>query len=153
MPQFQGLPRAVLVAISRASGDAYREIDGEELVAELARMGHEPEGVGLYNLLFRLREGGFVEFAAASGMDPRKIELIRLGVPGRQEVEGCPRESGVSAADVEALIRAFEAHARDPDVPEPERDKARAVASAGRDLGIDVAGSVIASWLRTIGVA
>jgi len=82
----------------------------------------------------------------------RKVELVRLGVPGRQEVEGWPRESGVSAADVEALIRAFEAQVGNPSVPEPERDKARAVANAGRDLGIDVAGGVITDWLRSIGI-
>jgi hypothetical protein len=143
----------VLVAISHVSGDTYREIEGSELVAELARMGYEPDGPALVNLMFQLKDAGYMDFAAVGGMDPANLDLIRLGERGRQEVEGWPRESGVSAADVEALIRAFEAHARDPDVPEPERDKARAVASAGRDLGIDVAGSVIASWLRTIGVA
>jgi hypothetical protein len=50
MPQFQGLPRAVLVAISNASGETYREIDGNELMAELAHRG-QPEPEALSKLL------------------------------------------------------------------------------------------------------
>jgi hypothetical protein len=45
--------------------------------------------------------------------------LIRLAPRGRQVVEGWPRDSGVPAADVEALIRAFEAHAGDRTCPIP----------------------------------
>jgi hypothetical protein len=153
MPEFQGLPRAALVAISRVSGDTYREIEGAELVAELARMGHEPEGPALVNLMFQLKDAGYMDFAAVGGMDPANLDLIRLGERGRQEVEGWPKASGVSAADVEALIRSFEEYANDPHVPEQQRRRAGAIASAGRDLGIDVAGSVIASWLRAIGIA
>lgn len=152
MPEFQGLPRAVLMAISRASGETYRDIDGAELMAELGRMGHEPDPIGLHNLMFRLRDSGYVEFHAAFGNDPAGLALIRLGEAGRQEVEGWPRSPGVSAADVDALIAAFEAHANNPDVPESERRTASTAASAARDLGVDVAGGVITSWLRSIGI-
>jgi hypothetical protein len=89
--QFQGLPRAVLVAISHVSGDTYREIEGSELVAELARMGHEPDGPALVNLMFQLKDAGYMDFAAVGGMDPANLDLIRLGERGRQEVEGWPR--------------------------------------------------------------
>jgi hypothetical protein len=58
----------------------------------------------------------------------------------------------VSAADVEALIRAFEDHADNPEVPEPERRTARAAASYVRDLSVDVAGSILSVWLRSIGI-
>jgi hypothetical protein len=153
VPQFQGLPRAVLVAISRVSGETYREINGNELMAELARMGHEPEPEALRNLLFHLKDdGSYVWFEAVGGLDPRNLELIRLGERGRQQVEGWPTPSGVSVADVEALIRAFEEHANDPDVPEPERRKAAAVASYVRDLSVEVAGSILPAWLRAIGL-
>jgi hypothetical protein len=153
MPQFQGLPRAVLVAISSVSGETYREINGDELMAELARMGHKPEPEALSNLLFRLRDdGGYVWFEAVGGLDPRNLHLIRLGERGRQQVEGWPTPGGIAMADVEALIRAFEEHARNPDVPEPERRKARAVASYIRDLSVEVAGSILPAWLRTIGL-
>lgn len=54
MAQFSGLPRAVLVAISNVSGETYREINGTELMAELARMGHEPKPEALSNLLNEL---------------------------------------------------------------------------------------------------
>ena len=152
VPQFQDLPRAVLVAISRASGDQFRDVEGDELVAELERMGHTPEPIALYNLMFRLRDDGFVDFRSAMGMDPRGFNLIRLGERGRQEVDGWPTPGRISTADVEALISAFEQYADDPSRPEPERRKASAIASAGRDLSIDVAGSILTAWLRSIGL-
>jgi hypothetical protein len=153
MPQFQGLPRAVLVAISKVSGDTYREINGNELMAELARMGYEPAPEALNGLLTRLKDdGGFVWFESVSGLDPGRLDLIRLGERGRQEVEGWPKPGEVSTADVEALIGAFEERANDPDVPEPERRNAAAVVSYLRDLSVDVAGSIVSAWLRGIGV-
>jgi DNA-binding PadR family transcriptional regulator len=152
MPQFSGLPRAVLVAISNVSGETYREINGTELMAELARMGHEPEPEALSNLLNELKDAGFVWFEAVGGLDPRRLDLIRLAEGGRQEVEAWPKPGAVSAADVEALIRAFEDHADNPEVPEPERRTARAAASYVRDLSVDVAGSILSVWLRSIGI-
>lgn len=152
MTDFQGLPRAVLVAISRASGDMYRDIDGEELVRELAQAGHEPESIALYNLMFQLRDAGFLAFSAGGGMDIENFGLIRLDTLGRQEVEGWPTSARVSAGDVEALIRAFEAHAQNPDAPSQDRQKAGQAASAARDLGVEVTGSIVASWLRGIGI-
>jgi DNA-binding PadR family transcriptional regulator len=153
-PQFQGLPRAVLIAISNVSGERYREINGTELMTELARMGHEPDPEGLYNLLRRLQDdGGYVSCDFGGGRpDPRKLDLIRLGERGRQQVEGWPTPSGIAVADVEALIRAFEEHAQNPAVPKPERDKAAAVASYIRDLSVAVAGSILPAWLRGIGL-
>jgi DNA-binding PadR family transcriptional regulator len=95
-PQFQGLPRAVLVAISRATGESYEDINGRELIDELARMGHHPESTHLYNLMFRLRDdGGYVSFRAAMGQTAESLHFIRLAEAGRQEVEGWPRASGV----------------------------------------------------------
>jgi hypothetical protein len=153
MPQFQGLPRAVLVAISTLSGDQYREVDGKELRAELARNGYDPDSVGLYNLMFRLRDdGGYVEFHGAGFGDIEACDLIRLGEAGRQEVEGWPRSGEMAGADVEALLQAFEERANDQDSPEAERDKASRAATALRDVGVEVTGNVIASWLRALGI-
>jgi hypothetical protein len=99
-----------------------------------------------------LKDAEYIQFAASGEMDPRKFELMRLGEPGRQEVEEWPKAGGVSAADVEALIRAFQEHADDPDVSESERRKARAVADYVRDLSVEAAGSILPAWLRSIGV-
>jgi hypothetical protein len=68
MPTFQGLPRAVLHAISKASGESYRDVTGEELIAELKQLGYEPDDVTLYNLMFRLRDDGdYVSFSPSGG--------------------------------------------------------------------------------------
>ena len=153
MPQFQGLPRAVLVAISSLSGDDCRDVNGSELKAELARNGYDPDPQGLYNLMFRLRDdGGYVDFHGAGFGDIEACDLIRLGEAGRQEVEGWPRSGRVSPADVEALLRAFEEKANDQDAPKSDRDKAKSAARALRDVGVEVTGNVIASWLRALGV-
>jgi hypothetical protein len=152
LAQFQDLPRAVLLAISNLSGDQYRDVEGDELVAELRRQGHEPDPIAVRNLMDRLSDDGYVTFSAAFGIGPKALSLIRLADRGRQEVEGWPKPGAISAADVKALIRAFEEHSKDPDVPETERRKTDAIASAGRDLGVDVVGNVIASWLRSIGI-
>jgi hypothetical protein len=38
--------------------ESYNYIDGRELIAELANMGHEPEPMALRNLMFALRDVG-----------------------------------------------------------------------------------------------
>jgi hypothetical protein len=153
MAAFQGLPRAILVAISRASGESYRGVDGTELMAKLNEAGHEPSLVALHNVMDRLRDAGYIDFKAMwGGGDADALQFIRLELPGRQEVEGWPSGATIAAADVEALIQAFEAYAEDPDVPEARRGKAAEAARAARDLGVEVAGNVVASWLRSIGV-
>jgi DNA-binding PadR family transcriptional regulator len=151
MPGFE-FPRAVLMAISNLSGDTYRDVDGTELMPELERIGHERSPDAVRNLLDRLKEDHYVDFYAAMGGSPDALSFIRLAEKGRQEVQGWPKASGISAADVEALLRAFETYANDPSTPEPERRKAGVIASTGRDLGVEVAGSVITSWLRSLGV-
>jgi hypothetical protein len=152
MPEFQGLPRAVLVAISRASGESYKDIDGRELMAELASMGHEPEPTALRDLMFRLRDDGFVEMRASGfGAGPEGMALIRLGLRGRQEVEGWPTGVGPSPADIQALIAVLLEQADDPDVPEPQRGKLRAAGEALRDVGVEVTGNVVTTWLRSLG--
>ena len=83
------LARAVLVAISNLSGDRYRDVEGDELVAELRRQGHQPDLIAVRNLMERLRDDGYVTFSAAFGIGP-KPSLIRLADRGRQEVEGWP---------------------------------------------------------------
>jgi hypothetical protein len=154
MPSFQGLPRAVLQAISNVSGESYRDVDGTELVAELARLGFEPDNITLYNLMFRLRDnGGYLEFYAGGGMELANMGLIRLSEPGRQEVEGWPVTPGaVSGADVETLLSVLEARSQDTDVPEPERRKAKAALGALRELGVQVTGEIVTTWLRHLGV-
>ena len=151
MPQFEDA-RAVLVAISNLSGDQYRAVAGHELVPELRRQGHQPDPIAVRNLMGLLSDDGYVTFRAALGSGPEALSFIRLADRGRQEVEGWPKPGAISAADIEALIRAFEEHSKDPDVPEAERRNAGAIASAGSDLSVDVVGSVIASWLRSIGI-
>jgi hypothetical protein len=154
MPAFQGLPRAVLQAISNASGESYGDIDGPQLIAELARLGFEPDHIALYNLMFRLRDnGGYLEFYAGGGMELTNMGLIRLGEPGRQEVEGWPVVPGaVSEADVAALLEVLQERSEDSDVPEPERRKATVALAALRDLGVQVTGEIVTVWLRHLGV-
>ena len=154
MPTFQGLPRAVLQAISNASSESYRDVDGPELVAELAHLGFEPDDITLYNLMFRLRDnGGYLEFYAGGGMELAKMGLIRLCEPGRQEIEGWPVTPGaVSGADVEALLSVLQARSEDADVAEPERRKATVALGALRDLGVQVTGEIVTTWLRHLGV-
>jgi hypothetical protein len=143
----------VLVAISNLSGESYRDVEGTELLSELARMGHEPDPVALHNLMFRLRDdGGYVTFHASWSSDPAGLTLIRLGEAGRQEVEGWPKSAGISSAEIEVLLRAFQERADDPNVPEPERGKAATAATALRDVGVEATGSVVASWLRSMGI-
>jgi hypothetical protein len=150
VPAFQDLPRAILIAISTLSGDEHRDVDGEELLAELARMGHEPSNVALGNVMFALRDdGGYVSWSRGGDGD---FFLIRLRERGRQEVQGWPREAGVSAADVERLFSVLQARADDPDVPETERGRASAALGALRDLGVEVTGSVFSAWLKSQGI-
>lgn len=155
MPTFQGLPRAVLQAISNVSGESYRDVDGTELVAELASLGFEPDHITLYNLMFRLRDnGGYLEFYAGGGMELTNMGLIRLCEPGRQEIEGWPVTPGaVSGADIETLLSVLEARSEDADVPEPERRKATAALGALRELGVQVTGEIVTAWLRRLGVS
>ena len=146
MPQFSDLPRAILLSISHVSGETYRDIEDDELKAELVRRGLEPSASTLFGAMRALRGAGLVECEFVGG----GIAFIRLAPDGRKEVEGWPASPGaLSANDVQALL---DARSEDPDVPEPERGKARAAASALKDLGINVTAEVIAAWLRRLGV-
>jgi hypothetical protein len=144
------MPRAVLRAIARASGDSYRFIDGPELVDELAKAGVPLDDIALYNLMFRLRDDGdYVEFYATGGMEVAKWANIKLAGAGRQEVEGWPSEPGKpTGADVEALLTALDERADDAATSARERNKARVAAGALRDLG---AKSALASQIRLTG--
>jgi hypothetical protein len=154
MPSFQGLPRAILVAISNVSGESMGDIEGDELIAELAQMGYEPDPVALYNTLRALRDdGGFVSYHVAGGGPNSTYGLMRLELPGRQEVEGWPASPGApSSADIEELLRVLEARADDPSLPEPDRARSRAALVALRDLGVQVTAEVVAAWFKHLGL-
>jgi hypothetical protein len=49
-------------------------------------------------------------------------------------------------------VAALQARSEDSTVPEVDRSKAQAAASALRDLGLAVTGEVIAAWLKHLGV-
>lgn len=150
MAQFSGLPRAILLSISALSGDTYRDVAGEELKTELTQRGFSPDDSALNGAMRALKAGGFVECHFTWGDD---IHLIHLDLAGRQEVEGWPAVPGsVSASDVEAFVSALQARGDDADVPEAERGRARAAASALRDLSVDVTAQVFAAWLKQMGV-
>lgn len=150
MPEFSGLPRAILLSVSALSGDVYRDVSGEELTAELSRRGFEPKPrPELINLMHQLQDAGYLSCTfTGSG-----VEMIRLDHRGRQEVEGWPVIPGQpSASDVQALVDALIARSEDPAIPEPERGKARAAAGAVKDLGVSVMAEVIVAWLKSVGV-
>jgi hypothetical protein len=122
MPQFEDLARPILMAIARASGDRYEHVTGNDVLDDLRA---------------RARR----RIPSPSETHSRTCDTIATS-PGR--VGWAP-----ASADVKALVQAFEERAADPAVPEAERD---ALKTASRDLPVDVLGSVITSWLRSIGI-
>jgi hypothetical protein len=149
MPQFNDLPRAILLSVSTLSGESYRDLEDDELKAELARRGFEPDRSALVNVMHQLQDAGYLSCAFTG----TGIALIRLEHAGRQEVESWPVMPGhPTTSDVEALLDTLLARSEDPQVPEPDRGKARAAAAALRDLGVSVTGEIIAAWLKHLGV-
>lgn len=154
MPGSFEIPRAALRAIAHLSGDTYRDVEGEDLIAYLADEGVPIEGVGLYNLMQRLRGDGYITYAGGAGLSVARMGIIRLSAAGRQEVEGWPTVPGMATAtDVEALLATLDGLGNDPAAPEADRSKAREAAGALRDLGVGVVGGVIVAWLKSIGAA
>jgi DNA-binding PadR family transcriptional regulator len=149
VPDFSGLPRAILLSISALSGEAYRDdVEEEELRAELSKRGFEPKKSTLDNVMHQLQDAGYLSCTFTGG----GIVLIQLEQRGRQEVEGWPVLPGQpTTGDVQALLDTFLARSEDPEVPEQERGKARAAAGALKDLGVNVTGQVVVAWLRQIG--
>jgi hypothetical protein len=151
-PRFGGLPRAILLSVSALSGDLYRDVAGQELLAELSRRGFQPPMRALLDLMHQLQDAGYLSCVFLGGRSG--VEMIRLEHRGRQEVEGWPVSPGQpSASDLQALVDGLLARSVDPAVPEPERGKARVAATAVKDLGVSVAGQVIFAWLKQAGVA
>lgn len=145
MSQWTEEYRPILVAISRASGDAFRDIDGKELLDELRRMGHDPDPLILKRKMDRLRgDGGFVSFYPTNAFE--KWGLIRLEQPGRQEVEGWPRAGAITDADYEALVTMLTERADDPDVPEEERSKLRKAVEGVAGLGTKIGVDLLTAW-------
>lgn len=149
MAQFGDLPLAILRSVSTASGENYKDVDEPELREELGRRGYEPSRGALINLMHQLQDAYFLDCTfTGSG-----IALIRLQEKGRQEGEGWPTTPGsVSAAEVEELLASLEERSEDPTLSEDEQSKARAVAGAVRDMGVSVTSSLLAAWLRHLGV-
>jgi len=151
-PRFGGLPRAILLSVSALSGDLYRDVGGDELMAEVSHRGFQPPMRALLDLMHQLQDAGYLSCMFLGGRSG--VEMIRLEHRGRQEVEGWPVSPGQpSASDVQALVDGLLARSVDPAVPEPERGKARVAATAVKDLGVSVAGQVIFAWLKQAGVA
>jgi hypothetical protein len=92
MTQSFDKPRAVLLAIAELSGDTYRDVDGQELIAELERQGVDIPRIGLYNLMHRLKSTGYISWAGGAGMQVERMALIRLDALGRREAESWPRD-------------------------------------------------------------
>lgn len=112
MPRWSDLALPVL-AISNVSGDSYGEIEAPELLSELRRIGHDPNPIALYNLMFQLRDDGYImEFSTSHDFD--KWALIRLDSRGRQQVQGWPRQGQATESDFEALIAVLRERADDP---------------------------------------
>lgn len=99
--------------------------------------------------MHQLQDAGYLSCTFTGG----GTVLIQLEHRGRQEIEGWPVTPGqLTDRDVEGLVEALAARSEDPDVPEPERGKARAAAGALRDLGVSVTGQVLVAWLKSLGV-
>ena len=142
--RFEGLPKAILLAISKLSGDDYRDVDGDELLAELREVGQEPASdVAFLNVMRQLKNSAYIECSLTMG----GVDLIRLDERGLQLVEGWPTPG---ALDIEPLLRMLDARSEDETLPEPERHKARAAVRALRDLGTPVLGEVIASFVKSL---
>jgi|SRR5215211_1486429 len=148
MPQWPDLALPVLIAISNASGDEYRDVEGPELMAELERMGHHPTEMALYNLMFRLRDGGYIEMHSSAYGDPSEMSSIRLDRLGRQQVEGWPRSGQVAESDFTALIEALRERAEDADQPEEVRSRYRTALASLSSLTNQVGMGLITAYVN-----
>ncbi|MFN8204502.1 MAG: hypothetical protein U0S48_18250 [Solirubrobacteraceae bacterium] len=124
---FDGLPRAVTVAVSNLTRDNYGYVQDERaLTAELERMGWDvPEQEAMWNLLRRLQADEVRQCVLAGAYN---YGLIELDSCGRQEVEGWPRPDRPSTAAVMTLVAVLNERAEDEALPVEERSKLRAAA-------------------------
>lgn len=155
VPQWTGLPLAVLTAISNASGESYALIEGAEFLAELRRLGHDPDPVHLLNLMDEMRGSRYIDFSASPGNEIEEaVSGLRLQERGRQQVEGWPRSSEATEADFQALLAVLEDRAEDTEQPEAERDNYRAALGGLSRLTNAVGVSVVTAWVnRRIGLS
>lgn len=142
---FDGLPRAVLVAVSNLTRDNYGYVQDERaLTAELERMGWDvPEQEAMWNLLRRLQADGFVNCVLAGAYN---YGLIELDSCGRQEVEGWPRPGEPSTAAVATLVAVLNERAEDEALPVEERSKLRAAAETVGSFAVTVSAEVAGAW-------
>lgn len=149
MPEFGDLPLAILRSVSAVSGENYYDVHEPELREELNRRGYEPGHAALNGVMRQLTGAGYLECTFTGG----EVALIRLREKGRQEVEGWPTTPGsISAAEVKQLVASLEARAEDPTLDSDEQSKARAAAGALQQMGISVTSTLLAAWLRHLGV-
>jgi DNA-binding PadR family transcriptional regulator len=81
------LERSVLVAIDRLTRDDYSDAEGEDIAMELARMGCDPGSAALYNVVWRLRDEGYVDARFAGGMTIAFVRLTEYGRDQAREVD------------------------------------------------------------------
>lgn len=144
MPTFQGLPRAILNAVSELSGDAYRAVEGDELQARLAEKGYTPDVPTAVDVMFMLRDQG--EYLTwnrrAGGTGAEVFYNIRLAREGLQEVQGWPKPGG--GTDLAPLLLALlDEEIEDDETPEPEKGRLRRLRQAAGGVGQGVLTDVL----------
>lgn len=147
MPDFDGLPRAVLTAISKLSGPYGSEISGKQLVEELREQGQDFDVYKGRDLMAVLKRDGYIDYYAGNGT-VEDLMSMRLDTRGRQEVERWPSDASMSAADFQALLAAIADRAEDESLPEEERSKLRAALGTLGDLSGNVGASVLTAWIE-----
>jgi hypothetical protein len=81
---------ATLQEVRALSGDSYRDVEGVDLIAALARRGYNLGEVAFDNLLKLLREAGLLNYYRGGSGDPASITAIRLTPAGLAHAERPP---------------------------------------------------------------
>lgn len=146
---FDELGKPILEAVNEG-GLRPNGMDGEELMQRLNERGVEPTPVELKECLFALREDAFIKVSFGwAGVDLAAMMGIKLDTRGRQLVANWPGPLS-EAAKFEALIAALIEASKDSQIPEGDQSKLKQAAGVLRDVGSDVAGTVIGTYLTRL---
>jgi hypothetical protein len=105
MVDFRPDARSVLVAIWEAGASEHRDTEGGAVVAKLTNAGAALDDRTLYELMFELKDGGWITFYADGSHSVAGMVLIRLTEAARQELVDWPETDGAALEpDQEQLL-------------------------------------------------
>ena len=130
-------------------------VTGAALIETMATAGHpRPAPSDFSDAMFLLRDENYAAWARGGEPGFEGWHSIKLVGSGLELIEGWPRRTlpALDDQDVQALLAAIGALAEREDLTPEQREAAGEFETAGKQIGYNALGAVLAGWVQGMGL-